>query len=199
MTARLGMAQALILADRPSGVAAMLDEVEAILENHPDEGQRAHLCLDRALLAWATGDIEAIADSAQAGQRHAAAAGNASWAQINLVAAGYGSLLCGDVPDAEFALLRAARWANDEDNATQLGVALEGLAAVAALRGAAVTAARLHGAAEAVTPRWPLLRRGLEHVWPVVRNELGEHFEAEVNRGRALERAEVLSLALSAE
>ena len=198
MTARLGMAQALILADRPSGVAAMLDEVESMLEHHPDEGQRAHLCLDRALLAWATGDIAAIAEPAEAGQRHAAAAGNAAWAQINLVAAGYGCLLRGDVPDAEFTLLRAARWANDEDNATQLGVALEGLAAVAALRGAAVRAARLHGAAEAVTPRWPLLRRGLEHVWSDVRNELGEHFEFEVDRGRGLERAEVLSLALDA-
>ncbi len=199
MTARLGMAQALILADRPSGVAAMLDEVEAMLEHHPDEGQRAHLCLDRALFAWASGDIEAIADPAEAGQRHATAAGNAAWAQINLVAAGYGSLLCGDIPRAEFTLLRAARWAHDEDNATQLGVALEGLAAVAALRGAAVTAAQLHGAAEAVMPRWPLLRRGLEHVWPDVRNELGGRFEREVDRGRELERDAVLSLALGAE
>ena len=199
MTARLGMAQALILADRPSGVGRMLDEVEAMLEHHPDEGQHAHLCLDRALLAWATGDIDAIADAADAGQRHAAAAGNAAWAQINLVAAGYGSLLCGDVPDAEFTLLRAARWANDEDNATQLGVVLDGLAAVAALRGEAVSAAQLHGAAEAVTPRWPLLERGLEHVWPDVRNELGEQFESEVQHGRELGRDEVLHLALGAD
>ena len=199
MTAQLGMAQALILADRASGVAELLDEVETMLRHHPDEGQRAHLCLDRALLAWATGDVEAIAERAEAGRRHAQTAGNAAWEQINLVAAGYGSLLCGDVPDAEITLLRAARWATDEDNAIQLGVALEGLAAVAALRGAAVTAARLHGAAEAVTPNWPLLRRGLEHVWPGIRRELGERFEPEVDRGRRLERVEVLSLALGGE
>ena len=199
MTARLGMAQALLLADRPDDVAAMLEEVEAMLEHHPDEGQRAHLCLDRALFAWATGDIESIAEAAEAGRRHAEAAGNAAWAQINLVAAGYGSLLRGDLPDAEITLLRAARWATDEDNATQLGVAIEGLAAVAAVRGAAVTAARLHGAAEAVTPRWPLLRRGLEHVWSDIRGELGDHFELEVDNGRDLGRDDVLRLALDVE
>ena len=199
MTARLGMAQALILADRPDGVAAMLDEVETELRHRPDDAQLAHLCLDRALLAWAIGDIDSIAAAAEAGRRHAKAAGNAAWAQINLVAAGFGSLLSGDLPGAEITLLRAARWATDEENATQLGIALEGLAAVAALRGAAVTAARLHGAAEAVTPSWPLMRRGLEHVWPDIRSQLGERFEPEVDHGRRLGGAEVLRLALDAE
>jgi hypothetical protein len=196
ITARLGMAQALVLADRPDGVAEMLDETEALLREHSDDGQLAHLGLDRALLAWCVGDLASIRVAADAGQRHARAAGNSAWAQINLTAAGFGSLLTGDIPDAEIALIRAVRLALGDRNATQLGIALQGLAAVAARRGSSVTAARLLGAGTAITPPWPLMQRGLEPFWHDVRADLGTRFDEEIDRGRELAPNDALSLAL---
>jgi predicted ATPase/DNA-binding SARP family transcriptional activator len=197
LDAQLGMAQALILADRSEGVGETLDEVQPILLITGDDNRLAHNYLDRALLAWCVGDITAIPDLAQAGCRHARKAQNTHWEQINLVALGTGHLLTGSLDDAETALFRAARLALDDGNLLQLGVALQALAALAAVLGDGQRAARLLGAGTTLAPFWPLMKRGLGPYRDLAREDLGEGFDAGFELGRSLGPAEAVTLALN--
>ena len=194
--ALLGLAQALVLSDRPDGVAELLAEADALLDMHPDEGLRAHLCMDEALLAWCRGDLAEIQDPAIRGQRHADAAGTSFWKQINLTAEGVGLLVTGDLTAAEITLVRAARTAMDDGNIVQFGIPLQGLAAVAALKGEPSNAALLLGAAAAGTPQWPLLRRGLAPFIEPVRATLGDEFDSSFETGRQIDARDALALAL---
>jgi len=196
VAARLGFAQALVLADRPERVAEILDHASDLLRRHPDDGEQAHLCLDRALLAWCVGDIEAIDEFAQAGQQHARAAGNSFWEQINLTAAGFGSLLAGDLTQAEITLIRAARYALDDGNLLQYGLPVQGLAATAAARGDHSTAALLFGAGAANTPDWLLIRRGLADYVTMARGALGDRFASLIELGRSTDPHDAWSVAL---
>jgi len=198
LDAQLGMAQALVLADRPEGVGETLDQVQFTLLRTDDDNRLAHTYLDRALLAWCVGDITAIPDLAQAGCRHARQARNTYWEQINLVALGTGHLLAGSLDDAETALFRAARLALDNGNVLQLGVALQTLAALAAVLGDGRRAAKLLGAGTTLAPFWPLMKRGLRPYLDLVRDELGEGFDAEVELGRSLDPADAVALILNA-
>ncbi len=194
--ALLGLAQALVLSDRPEGVAELLAEAGALLDVHPDEGMRAHACLDEALLAWCRGDLVDIQDPATRGQDHADAAGTSFWKQINLTAEGVGLLVVGDLTAAEITLVRAARMALVDGNMVQFGIPLQGLAAVAALRGEHSKAALLLGAGAAGTPDWPLLRRGLAAYIDPVRRALGDDFESSFETGRQIDARDALALAL---
>ena len=198
LDARLGMAQAHVLADRPEDVGETLDEVQSTLLTIDDDNRLAHNYLDRALLAWCVGDTAAIPDLAQAGCRHARHARNTSWEQINLVALGTGRLLAGSLDDAETELIRAARLALDDGNVLQLGVALQVLAALVAALGDGRRAAKLLGAGTTLAPLWPLMKRGLGPYLDLAREDLGESFEPEVELGRSLAPADAVMLALNA-
>ncbi len=194
--ALLGLAQALVLSDRPEGVVELLAEANALLDVHPDDGMRAHLCLDEALLAWCRGDLDGIQDPAIRGQRHADAAGTSFWKQINVTAEGVGLLVAGDLTAAEITFVRAARSALVDGNMVQFGIPLQGLAAVAARRGEHSTAALLLGAGTAGTPEWPLLGRGLAPYFDPVRTALGEAFDRSFDAGRQIDASGALELAL---
>ena len=185
--ALLGLAQALVLSDRPDGVADLLAEADALLDVHPDEAMRAHLCLDEALLAWCHGALVEIHGPATRGQDHADAAGTSFWKQINLTAEGVGLLVVGDLTAAEITLVPAARIALLDENMVQFGIPLECLAAVAALRGEHSKAALLLGAGTAGTPDWPLLRRGLAPYIDPVRTALGDDFDRSFETGRQID------------
>lgn len=194
--AELSLAQALVLGDRTEGLADLLDRVQTRLESDGNERLLGQLFMDRALLAWSVGDMESIVPLAEAGVRHARAANSQAWEQINLTSLGVGHLEAGSLDDADGALLRAARMALDVDNRLQLGIAVQAIAAVAARQGRTVDAARLHGAGTRLAPAWPLMQRRLSpHLQPA-RDALGDRFDVEVESGRALEPAEVVSLAL---
>lgn len=197
VAAQLGLAQALVLSDRPVGVSDMLATVESILDEHPDDGHRSHLCLDQALLAWCTGSPATILDTARRGQHHADLAGISYWKQINLTAEGFGLLLTGDHAGADITLLRAARAALDDGNLVQFGIPMKGLAALASLRGDFSTAAVLLGAGAASAPDWPLLQRGLAPALDAAVSDLGDHFATEVDRGRSLAPQHALTRALA--
>ncbi|RLE16542.1 MAG: hypothetical protein DRJ50_14930, partial [Actinobacteria bacterium] len=143
-------------------------------------------------------DITAIPDLAHAGCRHARQAQNTSWEQINLVALGTGHLLAGSFDDAETALIRAARLALDDGNILQLGVALQALAALAAVLGDGQRAARLLGAGTTLAPFWPLMKHGLGPYLDLAREELGDDFDAGLELGRNLAPADAVTLALTA-
>ncbi len=194
--ALLGLAQALVLSDRPEGVVELLAEASALLDVHPDEGMRAHLCLDEALLAWCRGDLDGIRDPAIRGQRHADAAGTSFWKQINLTAEGVGLLVAGDLTTAEITFVRAARSALVDGNMVQFGIPLQGLAAVAARMGEHSKAAMLLGAGTAGTPDWPLLGRGLAPYLEPVRAALGDAFHESFDAGRQIDASGALALAL---
>ena len=194
--ALLGLAQALVLSDRPAGVADLLAEADALLDMHRDEGQRAHLCLDEALLAWCRGEFAEIRGPARRGQRYADAAGTSFWKQINLTAEGVGLLVTGDLTAAEITLVRAARMALADGNLVQFGVPLQALAAMAALDGDHSNAALLLGAGTAGTPLWPLLERRLEPFVEPVRVALGDRFDTALEAGREMDGRAALALAL---
>jgi len=195
-SAQLGLAQALVVADRPEGLDRLLAEVECQLSAGEDDDLLAHLWMDRALLAWCVGDDEAVVAAAQRGCEHARLVGNTSWEQINLAAVGIGELAVGATDRAEMPLLRAAKLALDSGNVMQLGVALQGLAALSAARGDAPTAARLLGSGQQLAPLWPLMQRRLGPYLAFVRGELGDSYEIEVERGHNLTPEQAVALTL---
>jgi tetratricopeptide (TPR) repeat protein len=199
LSAELGLAQALALADRPDGVGDLLARIEPVLRSHGDDTSLAHLLLDRSLVAWSEDDIEEILASAEEGCLRARTCGSTTWEQINLTALGTGHLERGEGDEAETALLRAARMALDDGNVMQLGVALQVLAALSAERGDQRVAARLLGAGLTLAPSWPLVERRLSRWLDRARDALGPEFDVEVNCGRALSASDAVAVAFGVQ
>ncbi|MCP3974962.1 MAG: AfsR/SARP family transcriptional regulator [bacterium] len=195
-SALLCLSQANVFADEPEGVRQRLDLVASRLVDGADDDQLAHLCMVRAMLAWCIGDDEAIAEVAQLGVDHARKASNTAWEQINLVLLGIGLLATGRPDEAELPLLRAAGLATDTGNLLQLGVALQGLAALAAENGDALRSDRLWSAGLASAPLWPLVRRRLEPYRRIARDAMGEDLEIEIVAGEPLEPTAAYALAV---
>ena len=192
----VGTAHALALADRPDGLAAMLDEAESILTATPDHYRFGNLFTVRALLCWATDDRPGMIDAATEGIRHSRAARATNWEQINLLLLGGAHLFSDDLIQAGGFLLQGARLALDDGNTLQLGVALQVLSALAAAEDHPTTAAQLLGASTTLVPYWPLMARRYRPLLDHARDELGDRFDAEVEAGKHLTPDQAVALAL---
>ena len=192
----LGTAQALAFADRPDGIAEMLDEAESILTGTGDHYRLGNLYLVRGLLCWAIDDQPGLIDAATEGVRHGRAARATNWEQVNLAMLGGAHLFSDDRPQAEGLLFQAARLALDDGNILQVGVALQALSALAAAEDHPTTAARLLGASIALVPFWPLMARRYGRFIDRARDQLGDRFDAEVEAGKLLTPDEAVALAL---
>lgn len=195
---QITMAQALLLADRetPELVEA-LDEAEVALVGASDARGLAHLSMDRVFVAYAADDMEALERAAHAEIGYSRSVGDTVYEQIGLIALGLLAAVYDRTPDrrrAEALLQRAMHLAWDTGNLLQLGIALQAVAAVTVAQDARA-AARLWGAAMALSPAWPLFQRRYGELVDPYRRELGDDFDREVQAGGALDPEASMELA----
>lgn len=192
-------AQALIMADRADAeVDRMLDEAQSVLEVSGDLVGLAHVCMDRSLAAFARDDLETSERWANRGIGHSRAAGNAVYEQVLLDCLGVGSMYRGDQAESRELLERSARMAYETHNLYQLGLPFQAMAARAAVMDQPVVSARMWGAASALVPAWPLIRRRFfDELMAPAREALGSRWDEEVAAGELLTVEEALELGLS--
>ena len=174
----------------------MLDEAESILTATGDHYRFGNLFMVRALLCWATDDQPGMIDAATEGIRHSRAARATNWEQINLVVLGGPISSPMTASKQRVSCSKAARLALDDGNTLQLGVALQGLSALAAAEDHPTAAARLLGASTTLVPYWPLHARRYGPFIDHARDELGDRFDAEVEAGKHLTPDQAVALAL---
>jgi hypothetical protein len=197
--AQITMAQALLLADRyePS-LDAVLDDAEAALVTAGDSLGLAHLAMDRTFVAYTNDDVDALERAAGAQVGHSRAVGDSVYEQIGLIALALAAAeYRGDGVRSRRLLLRSVALAWDTGNLLQLGIALQ---AVAATTGGddAGRAARLWGAATALSPVWPLFGRRYGALLQPAREQMGADFDVCCEEGRSLPPATAVELAEAA-
>ena len=197
--AQITMAQALLLADRDEpSIDALLDEAEAALVAAHDSLGLAHLAMDRTFVAYTRDDTDALERAAGAQVGHSRAVNDTAYEQIALVALGLAAAEYREDPVRSHRLLRrAVALAWDTGNLLQLGVALQAVAATTS-EDDRVRAARLWGAAETLSPVWPLFGRRYGELMRPARDGLGTGFDAAVDEGRGLSPEQAIELASEA-
>ncbi len=86
--------------------------------------------------------------------------------------------------------------AHEDQNLMQLGIALQGMAVLAAAERDSRRSARLWGAAGTLCPYWPLFDRRYGPLLEPARADLGDSWAAEVAAGAELSPDRAVALAL---
>jgi tetratricopeptide (TPR) repeat protein len=193
----MNAAMALIGAERELDRArAMIEEGEELAREAGDDYRLAHLSMDRWMLALTDSDWAAVLEAAEQSRRRSRRARSTIFEQMSMVGTGAGRLGLGEVNEAEGAFLSAARLALHDGNLLQLGPALQGLSAIAAVRKEHVRAARLWGASLSLVGLFPMVSRSYDRYLRASRVELGGRWDRECELGRALAAEDAVDLAL---
>ncbi len=196
--AQIEMAQAVLLADRDEpGVAESLDDAEAVLVAVQDHTALAHLAMDRVFLAYRCGDLDGAESAATVQVGESRAVGDLVYEQIALIALGVVAAERGNGARSRPLLLRAVELAWETGNQLQLGIALQGVAAVT-VNDDAARSAELWGAALALSPPYPLFLRRYGAMLAPGRAALGSRFDELVEEGRRLPAAAIVEVARTA-
>jgi predicted ATPase/DNA-binding SARP family transcriptional activator len=190
-------AQSLILADRTDDeVHRMLDEAQELFEQAGDQYGLSHLWMDRMLAAYAVGDLDSANRACEAGIEQQRMCGNRMYEQVLRTALGAGAVHRGDLATARRELTDAVTMAHEDQNLMQLGIALQGMAVLAAAERDSRRSARLRGAAGTLCPYWPLFERRYGPLLEPVRVDLGHSWDHEVAAGAQLSPDRAVALAL---
>ena len=181
-------AQSLILADLcDERVDQMLDEAEGILREFHDHHRLAHLAMDRSLAAYATGDLDAVAEFARMNLRESRLAGTRIFAQIGETALGVQHLHTNDLDGGLDHLRTAVGMAREQGNVLQVGIALQAVAVHHALTGRIAEAQAIWTTARSLAPLWPLFgRRYPELMGPQLTQQLDDAFTANTADGNVV-------------
>jgi predicted ATPase/class 3 adenylate cyclase len=179
--------------------ASALKEARALSDPHKEPTWWAYLLVCEADLALVTGRPADAAKTARRSLTMIASDLSEQAVSLARLSLGAASLDLGDVDAATDAYTLEFEMTRRLPDLSGQGIALAGLAAVAAIRSQHETAARMLGAARAL-PSIPGMsgasRRGYEVAERLGRDALGDRFDALVTEGAALTTDEAAALAL---